>query len=480
MASTKPVNILEICHVSPSSTSPESSTELSLPLIFSDIFNLKFPPVQGIFFYKLTELTPTFFNSVVLPKVKHSLSLTLSHFRPLAGNLTWPPSSTKPIITYNTPEDGIKLTVAESSADFERLYSEIHYAIESHPYVPNLSISDTIASTLDIQITLFPNKGFCIGHTLNHAVLDGMSISFFMNAWARICKQLVDEKMENPTLLPEELTPFFDRTIFQDPEGLDMWYLKFWLGVKSPGFDNNPRSLKPFTLPETPPNLLRTTFELHREEVQKLREMVTFQLDNSGSKEETNQTEPVYFSTYVLVYAHTMVCALEAKGLNSNEKIKMLITVDCRSRLSPPLPKNYIGNCVTSFDTVMEGEDLMKENGVAYVAKRLTEMIKDLDNRSVLEGAKERLPYNFDSEPNTRQVRAAGTNRFGMYGADFGWGKPNKVEFTTIDRFGSFSIMESKDESGGVEVGVVLKEHEMKIFRSLFTRVKISQFRCSL
>ncbi|KAB5560964.1 hypothetical protein DKX38_005921 [Salix brachista] len=188
-------------------------------------------------------------------------------------------------------------------------------------------------------------------------------------------------------------------------------------------------------------------------------------------------TKPVYFSTYVLVYAHTLVCALEAKGLKSNEKIKMLITVDCRSRLSPPLPKNYIGNCVSSFDTVMEGEDLMKENGVAYVAKRLTEMIKGLDNRSVLEGAKERLPYK-DSEPNTRQVRSVGTNRFGMYGADFGWGKPSKVEVTTIDRFGSFSIMESKDESGGVEVGVVFKEHEMKIFGSLFTRVKISQFRC--
>ncbi|KAJ6707471.1 5-AROMATIC ACYLTRANSFERASE putative-RELATED [Salix viminalis] len=129
--------------------------------------------------------------------------------------------------------------------------------------------------------------------------------------------------MENPTLLPEELTPFFDRTIVQDPEGLDMWYLKFWAGSKISRFSITiSRSLKPFTLPETPPNLLRTTFELHREEVQKLREMVTFQLDNSGSKEETNQTKPVYFSTYVLVYAHTMVCALEAKGLNSNEKIK--------------------------------------------------------------------------------------------------------------------------------------------------------------
>eukprot|EP00258_Populus_trichocarpa_P039393 XP_024455412.1 phenolic glucoside malonyltransferase 1 [Populus trichocarpa] len=345
MASTKPVNFLEVCHVSPSSTSPESSTELYLPLIFSDIFNLKFPPVQGIFFYKLTELTPTFFNLVILPKVKHSLSLTLSHFRPLAGNLTWPPNSIKPVIMYNTPDDGIKLTVAESSADFDHLC-------------------------------------FCIGHTTNHAVLDGLSVSFFMNAWARICRQ----------------------TVVQDPEGLDMWYfMNFWLGVKLPGSDDNTRSLKPFPFPETPPNLVRTTFELSREDIQQLLETVKSQLDNFGSKEETNQTKPIYLSTYVLVYAYTLVCMLEAKGLKSNDKIKILITVDCRLRLNPPLPKNYIGNCVSSFDVVVEGEDLMKENGVAYVAKRLTEMIKGLENRSVFEGAKERLPYN-DWEPDIRQV----------------------------------------------------------------------------
>ena len=97
-------------------------------------------------------------------------------------------------------------------------------------------------------------------------------------------------------------------------------------------------------------------------------------------------------------------------------------------------------------------------------------MIKGLENRSVFEGAKERLPYN-DWEPDIRQVRAAGTNRFGMYGADFGWGKPSNVEVTTIDRVDAFSIMESKDESGGVEVGLVLKEHEMKLFGSLVTKI---------
>jgi hypothetical protein len=284
--------------------------------------------------------------------------------------------------------------------------------------------------------------------------------------------------MENPSLLPEEVTPFFNRTAVQDPEGLDMWYLKFWLGVKSPGSDNNPRSLKPFPLSEIPPNLVRSTFELSREDIQKLRKTINSQLDKLGSKEEANQTKPIYLSTYVLVFAYTMVCMLEAKGaVNSNDKIKIVIPVDCRARLNPPLPKNYIGNCVSSFDVVVEREDLMKENGVAYVAKRLTEMIKGLENRSVLEGAKERIPYT-DWEKFTQTVRAVGTNRFGMYGADFGWGKPSNVEVTTIARTGAFSIMESKDEGGGVEVGLVLKEHEMKLFGSLFTRVKISQSTC--
>jgi hypothetical protein len=242
-----------------------------------------------------------------------------------------------------------------------------------------------------------------------------------MNAWARICKQLFDENMENPSLLPEEVTPFFNRTAVQDPEGLDMWYLKFWLGVKSPGSDNNPRSLKPFPLSEIPQNLVRTTFELSREDIQKLPKTINSQLDKLGSKEEANQTKPIYLSTYVLVYAYTMVCMLEAKGVNSNDKIKIVIPVDCRARLNPPLPKNYIGNCVSSFDVVVEREDLMKENGVAYVAKRLTEMIKGLENRSVLEGAKERIPYT-DWEKFTQTVRAVGTKRFGMYGSDFGWG----------------------------------------------------------
>jgi hypothetical protein len=56
-----------------------------LSLTFFDIFWLKFDPVERIFSYELTDLTPTMFNREILPKLKHSLSLTLLRFLPLAG-----------------------------------------------------------------------------------------------------------------------------------------------------------------------------------------------------------------------------------------------------------------------------------------------------------------------------------------------------------------------------------------------------------
>ena len=455
---SRPMNIVEVCHVPPFSNSFKSTlTEFSLPLNFSDIFNLKFPLSQSIFFYKLGESTTTFFKTVILPKIKHSLSITLFHFLPLAGYLSWPQNSEKPIIIYNTASDGVLLTVAESNEDFDHLYSEVRYASESRPYLAPLFVSDTKASILSFQITLFPNKGFTISSTINHAVLDGTSLSLFMNSWAYICRNLDENVKISPSSLSEELNPSFDRTVIQDSEGLEMRYLNYWLGLKLPGSDANPRSLKPIPFP-VPADVVRATFRFSREDIKKIGERVLSKL------EKGNETKP--FSTYVLAYAYTLVCMAKAKGLKNNNKVKFGLTADCRTRLNPPLSRNYIGNCVTSCDVLVEAEHLLKETGVLYVAKRLNEIIKGLEN-GVLEKAKEKVPY-MDVEPGVRVILVVGSSRWGMYGADFGWGKPTNIETTTIDVGESFSMMESRDESGGVEIGLVLKKNEMEIFDSLF------------
>ncbi|XVE93327.1 hypothetical protein REPUB_Repub01dG0182400 [Reevesia pubescens] len=106
--------------------------------------------------------TPSHFNSKILPRLEQSLSLSLLHYLPLAGNLRW--CSPKPIILC-TPNDSISLTVAESNAkNFDSLSgNEMYKENELHPLVPKLMISDVTAAILSLQITLFPSQGFSIG-----------------------------------------------------------------------------------------------------------------------------------------------------------------------------------------------------------------------------------------------------------------------------------------------------------------------------
>ncbi|KAJ4826093.1 hypothetical protein Tsubulata_015189 [Turnera subulata] len=93
-------------------------------------------------------LTPALFHSVVLPRLKHSLSLTLLHFLPLACNLTWPSHASKPFLLY-TPSDGVALTVAESDADFHHLSGyHIQEVEESVYYVLDFSVTDSVASAM--------------------------------------------------------------------------------------------------------------------------------------------------------------------------------------------------------------------------------------------------------------------------------------------------------------------------------------------
>ncbi|KAI9396266.1 hypothetical protein POPTR_004G103300v4 [Populus trichocarpa] len=457
------VNTIDVCQVTPYFDSSESATELSLPLTFHDIMWLKFPPVERIFFYKHTESTPTFFNSVILPKLKHSLSHTLLHFLPLAGNLIWPPQAIKPIILY-TPDDGVQLTVAESSADFHLLSgNEVHEAADSRPYIPELPVTDSKASVIALKITLFPNNGFCIGISAHHSVLDGKSSIMFIKAWAHFCKLGDEDKRQYPALLTE-LTPVFDRIGIQDPEGLGMVYLNNWLELKWPGVDLNPRSLQLLPAIVVRSSSVRATFELSREDIKKLRERVLANLVKEGS----NETHPVHLSTFVLVLAHGFGCILKAIGVQSNRKVIMRFAADCRARLDPPMHENYFGNCVSSCAAFTEAESLLEENGFMYVAEMLSELVKTLE-KGVLDGAKEKMARNMkEAAGGAALLSVAGSHQFEVYGTDFGWGKPEKVEITSIDRTGAISLAESKDGNGGVEIGLVLEKHEMEKFTSLF------------
>ncbi|KAJ4826092.1 hypothetical protein Tsubulata_015188 [Turnera subulata] len=471
MASTNPIKVLEVCKVSPYLESPDSATESHLSLTFFDIIWLRFHPVKHIFFYEFTELTLDLFHSTILPRLKHSLSLTLLHFLPLAGNLTWPSHASIPFLLY-TPDDGIALTVAESDADFHRLSGHhVQGVEESFHYVPELSVTESAASVLALQITYFPNQGFCIGVSAHHAIFDGKSNIMFLKAWAHSCKQLL-EADEHPSM-SQELIPCLDRTLVQDSEDLASLYLDRLLVMqqKLEGKDANPKSLKimPSGSKLESTDKVRTTFKLSGKDIKKIRERVVSELDKAP-KDNNIDPVPLHLSTFVITFAYTLVCIMKAKELAaSNKKIcNVIVSSDCRARLEPPLPANYFGNCIVGYDIVTEAKSVMEENtGIAFLAKELSMGVTMIQKRSAYERAKERLTWDLN-HADVEVFGFTGSTRFEVYGTDFGWGRPKKVDLTSIDT-GVISITESRDGiAGGVEIGVVLTKHQMQILCSLF------------
>ncbi|KAB5535031.1 hypothetical protein DKX38_018117 [Salix brachista] len=468
MASPKSVNILDICMVGAAHDS-KSGTETTLEFspTFFELEYFRLPTSSCLFFFKLTDSNPSFFHSVIIPKLKQSLSHTLLRFLPIVSCLTWPPHSSRPIFAYNSKNDAVSFTVAESDDDFDRLAGNgIREAADSHPYSPQLLATETKAPLLALQVTLFPNKGFCIGMETHHAMFDGKSASMFFRAWAYTCKYIV-EKGEAPLLFPEDITPSFDWSTIKDSEGLEEVYLNLWVSMGKKldsGSESNPRSVKPFSKLDVQPNLLRATFQLTTEDIKKLRESVL----NYHHPAETDPTERLNLSTYVLACSYASVCQVKARGGDTDREVYFLWSADCRSRLDPPLPPNHFGDTVLIYHIVCKAGDFMQENGVAIIAKKLSDSIKRME-KGLLEGSKERLGLMLSLGAEVQGIGVSGSTGIQFYNTNFGWGNVVKVELSSIDRAGSFSVMDAGNGSDRrIEIGVALTSSEMEFFDSFF------------
>ena len=94
------------------------------------------------------------------------------------------------------------------------------------------------------------------------------------------------------------------------------------------------------------------------------------------------------------------------------------------------------------------------ENGFAFAAEKVSNMVKGLTEKGIFEGAKDKLTRIFDvlKEPtgSLQIITVAGSPRFDAYESDFGWGRPWKVEVVSIDK--NEAILRLKVEMGAGEL----------------------------
>lgn len=446
--STPMTTRLESCRVAPP---PDTVAEQSLPLIFFDITWLHFNPIHQLLFYEIPNCSKPYFLETLIPKLKESLSLTLKHFFPLAGNIIYPlKPEKKPEIRYQA-RDSVSVTISESSVDFNNL-------VGNHPrdadmfyeFIPEMEpiIEESdhkLLRVLALQVTLFPGRGVCIGLNSHHSVGDASSFSGFIRSWASINK--------HGEITARDCFPLFDRALISYPLELDTIY---WNHIRetpspSPGF-------------ALPTNRVRATFVFTEAEVKKLKGLVQARFPGLG-----------HVSSFVVIAAYVWNCVVKSLRNDDDDEIELfLFAVDLRRRLNPPVPVNYFGNCLTYRVPKIERGRLVGDEGFFVGAEAISEEIrrKVIENDDVMGGAKAWM-RDFERVVDRPPFSVSGSTRFDVYSADFGWGKVRKMEVCSIDgQMYAMSLCKSGDFEGGFEVGLSLPNINMDAFADLFAQKK--------
>ncbi|CAA2986779.1 malonyl-coenzyme:anthocyanin 5-O-glucoside-6 -O-malonyltransferase-like [Olea europaea subsp. europaea] len=432
---------IEHCEIQPS---PGDVNELTLPLTFFDLPWLYFHPIQRLLFYEFPCSKAYFFETIV-PNLKESLSLTLEHYIPLAGNILCPLNNEKPVLRYMV-EDSVPLIIAESNENFNNLTA--NYARDTdqfYPSVPQLpppkeEAEYKIIRVFCLQVTLFPNHGLCIGFTNLHTVGDASSIVGFIKAWASISKLGGDSQ-----LIETNSLPLFDRSVIQDPNGIgNLWWNQL---------NNIPirfSSLHSLT------NKVRNTYILHQADIQKLKDSL--------------------FARNPVTTGYVWTCLVKSgpvsgEKVDANESEYFSFAVDCRERMNPPVPTNYFGNCIGVAIVTRKHHELIENDGFFIAAESVAEIIriKVKNKDEMMKGAANWLAELGELLMGKRNLSVAGSPKFNLYDVDYGWGRPKKMEAVSIDGdHDSFSLCKFQDSEGGLEIGLSLPKTKMDAFAAIF------------
>nr|ASU91349.1 anthocyanidin 3 O glucoside 6 O coumaroyltransferase [Indosasa hispida] len=426
-----------------------------LPLTFFDVPWLFTGPVERVFFYSYPQPVDHF-TARLLPSLVSSLSAALHSFYPLLGRVRPCPDGGGgyEFCSAGGDGDGVEFTVAESSDDFEELSGgrprDVVRLFSLMPQLPRTE--DGSFPLAAVQVTVFAGQGLAVGVSIHHVACDDSSYMHFVKTWAGHCRVAAGE---DAAAVPPP--PLLDRAVVADPDGLAARTVDEMRQLTA----NGPPPPPP---PGPPPKLVIASFALTRDCIDKLKQRVVAKGTATG-----NGGGRVHCSAFTVACAFAWACLVKVDGRCADKKrAHLLFSVECRRRLTPPIPQEYLGNCLRPCFVEVDMGDLLGADGVATAATAIGAAIKGLDE-GVLNGADGWFHKILSLVPE-RPMSVGGSPRYGVYGTDFGLGRPKKVELVSIDKTpGTVSLAEGRDGQGGIEIGVVLPEAQMAQFGSCFT-----------
>lgn len=126
------------------------------------------------------------------------------------------------------------------------------------------------------------------------------------------------------------------------------------------------------------------------------------------------------------------------------------------------------GNCLAPRIVSLKRGMLIGENAIIEAVIAIRRKVRDFQ-LDAMKGFESVISDSEElSQPGTKSVvTIAGSPKIGAYETDFGWGKPKKCEILHIEYSRTISLSDSRDEEGGVEVGLALGRAQMSKFSAI-------------
>jgi shikimate O-hydroxycinnamoyltransferase len=263
--------------------------------------------------------------------------------------------------------------------------------------------------------------------------------------------------------------PFLDRTV-----------LKFSHTSSPPKFDHPELKSLPLKLgasssiDEQKKKICAEMLKISPDQVEKLKKKANIEREGSSSRP---------YSRFEAIAAHIWRCACKARELDENQLTAIRFHASIRTRVIPPLPKNYFGNALARVTPKCHVGEILS-NPFGYVAHKIREAIGVLSNeyirsqlsaeinqekldgiKSVFLGKGEPMYIPIGGNLNLRLTCWIGMP---VYEADFGWGKPMHFGVAYVISSNRALILPSPDEDGSILVCILFQTAHMQLFKKFF------------
>ncbi|XP_058183483.1 omega-hydroxypalmitate O-feruloyl transferase-like [Rhododendron vialii] len=414
----------------PTIVPPAEDTTKKGTLYFLSNLDYNFPcKVRTVYLFKPSKKEGNGEGEVV-EVIKNALSKALVIFYPVAGRLTF---DSEGRMAVDCTDEGAVFVEAEAGCTIDDIgddtvsMGDLVYDVPAAKHIMEMP-------PLAVQVTKFSCGGFAMGICVNHLVFDGQTGMDFINSWGKIARGL-----------SLKVPQFLDRSILKarNPPKIEFDHQEFL------EIEDIPR-----------------TNDLYNEEIiYKSFGFDTVKLEKLKAA-ATEDGAVVRCSTFEALSGFIWKSRTQALKIPHDQKIKLLLVVDGRSKLDPPLPENYFGNAVVIVGCLTTAGELT-EKPLSYAVGLVQETIQSVTD-CYIKSTIDYLEVTRAKPSLAGSLIIASWCRLSFDTTDFGWGRPylaGRVTFPACMESAIF--MAHPEEKRSINVLLGFPASAMKVFQEL-------------